>query len=82
MTGQVTVTSVIELTVSDSAGASQLTWTGGGGIYRVFRSDSPSFVISSVLTAAGGTNQTAFLDQTGGLPPMGSAYFYLVMNQF
>ena len=82
MTGQVTVTTVIDLTVTDSGGASQLTWTGGGGIYRVFRSDSPLFAASSVLTPAGGTNQTAFLDQTGGSPPAGTALFYLAMNQF
>jgi len=82
MTGQVTVTTVIQLTVTDAAGATQLTWAGGGGLYRVFRSDSPLFGASTVLTAPGGTNQTSFLDQNGGSPPMGSALFYLVMNEF
>ena len=82
MTGQVTVSDVIQLTVTDAGGATQLAWAGGGGLYRVFRSDSPLFGTSTVLTAAGGTNQTSFLDQTGGSPAMGRAFFYLVMNQF
>jgi plastocyanin len=82
MTGQVTITTVIDLIVSDTGGAFQLTWTGGGGLYRVYRSASPAFTTATVLTASGGTNQTGFLDQTGGTPPPGSASFYLVMNEF
>jgi plastocyanin len=83
MTGSVGVTTVINVDVTDTGGSAALTWTGGGGLYRVFRSDSPLFPSAStvVLTPAGGTNQTSLLD--AALPPAtGSATFYLVMNQF
>lgn len=84
MTGSVVVTTLIDLTTTDLSGAVMLSWTGGGGIYRVFRSSSPLFPATSttVLTPTGGTTQTSFLDQTAGTPPVGSAFFYLVMNQF
>ena len=82
MTGEVTITTVIDLTISDTGGASQLAWSGGGGLYRVYRSDAPAFTTATVLTASGGTTQTDFLDQTGGTPPPGRASFYLVMNEF
>ena len=81
MTGQVTVTSPIDLTVTLVAGSSQLGWSGGGGLYRVYRSDLPSFASSTVLTPAGGTSQTMFGDAGAG-PGVGGAWFYLVMNQF
>jgi plastocyanin len=81
MTGQVTVTSPIDLTVTLVAGSSQLGWSGGGGLYRVYRADLPSFSSSTVLTAAGGTSLTMFSDAGAG-PAAGSAWFYLVMNQF
>ncbi len=83
MTGQVIVTDLIGLTVTDLSGATQLAWTGGGGLYRIFRSDSALFGAGTVvLTPTGGTSQTSFFDQTGGTPAEGKAFFYLVMNQF
>ena len=84
MTGSVGVTMPINVGVTDSSGAALLTWTGGGGLYRVFRSDSPRFPSASttVLTPAGGTNQTSFLDTFSPQPSIGSVSFYLVMNQF
>ena len=81
MTGQVTVTSPIDLTVTLVGGSSQLGWSGGGGLYRVYRADLPSFSSSTVLTAAGGTSLTMFSDAAAG-PAVGSARFYLVMNHF
>src|SRR6266545_2938999 len=42
MVGQVTVTTTIDVTVVDSSGTTKLSWTGGGGSYRVFRSDNPA----------------------------------------
>lgn len=84
MTGSVLVTTLIDLATTDVGGATSLSWTGGGGTYRVFRSTSPLFPDSSttVLTPAGGITQTSFLDQTAGSPPPDGVYFYLVMNQF
>jgi len=80
MNGQVTVTTAIDATASDSAGT--LTWSGGGGLYRVFRSDNPAFTGTGtvVLTPPGGTTKTSISDTTQPAP--GSASFYLVMNQF
>jgi plastocyanin len=83
MTGQVIVTAPIDLAVTDVSGTAQLAWSGGGGLYRVFRSGSAPFGAgTAVLTPAGGTSQTTFSDQTGATPTAGSAFFYLVMNQF
>jgi plastocyanin len=84
MTGSVLVTSPIDLATTDVSGATMLSWTGGGGIYRVFRSNSPLFpaTLTMVLTPTSGTSQTSFLDRTAGSPPAQSAFFYLVMNQF
>ena len=83
MQGQVNVTTLIDLTATDVSGATRLDWVGGGGLYRIFRSDAPQFPAGTVvLTPTGGTNQTSFLDSSGGTPAAGSAFFYLVMNQF
>ena len=84
MTGSVLVTTPIDLTPTDVSGSTLLSWTGGGGTYRVFRSNSPLFpaATTTVLTPPAGTTQTSFLDQTSGAPPPQSAFFYLVMNQF
>ena len=83
MTGQVVVTTLISVTVTASGGAVQLDWSGGSGLYRIFRSTSPLFTsgTTTVLTGAGAQAVT-FTDQNGGIPPVGSANFYLVMNQF
>lgn len=84
MVGTVRVTSVIDARVTSVGGATQLDWTGGGGTYRIFRSTSPAFPAASttVLTGAAGTTLMSFLDSTGDTPPVGGAFFYLVMNQF
>jgi plastocyanin len=82
MTGQVVVTSDIQLATTDSSGSTLLSWTGGGGSYRVFRSDSPLFGAgTTVLTTGTGTSQTSFLD-TGVPPALDKVVYYLVMNQF
>jgi plastocyanin len=83
MTGQVVVTSVIQLATTDSGGSPLLSWTGGGGSYRVFRSDSPLFGAgTTVLTPGTGTAQTSLLDTTGVSPAVDKVVYYLVMNQF
>lgn len=83
MTGQVVVTSDIQLATTDSSGSTLLSWTGGGGSYRVFRSDSPLFGAgTTVLTPGTGTSQTSLLDTTGVPPALDKVVYYLVMNQF
>jgi plastocyanin len=83
MTGQVVVTSVIQLATTDSGGSTLLSWSGGGGSYRVFRSDSPLFGAgTTVLTPGTGTSQTSLLDTTGVPPALDKVVYYLVMNQF
>jgi len=81
MKGQVTVTTKIDVTASETAGTLTLTWTGGGGLYRVFRSDTPAFTgTGTVILTPGGITQMSISDTAQ--PPSGSAAFYLVMNQF
>lgn len=82
MVGQVTETTVIDVTGTDTAGILTLTWVGGRGPYRVFRSDNPAFTGTGtvILTPSGGTTATTLSDILE-LPP-GMAAFYLVMNQF
>ena len=83
MTGQVVVTTDIQLATTDSGGSTLLSWSGGGGSYRVFRSDSPLFGAgATVLTPGTGTTQTSFLDTTGVPPAVDTVTYYLVMNQF
>jgi len=83
MTGQVVVTTPIDLTVTASGSAAQLDWTGGGGTYRIYRSTSPLFTsaTTTVLTGATGTQAVTFLDNAQP-PPAGSVSYYLVMNHF
>jgi len=81
MTGQITVTTVLDGTAGETAGTLSLTWTGGGGLYRVFRSDNPAFTgTGTVILTPGGITQMSISDTAQ--PPSGSAAFYLVMNQF
>jgi len=82
MRGQVTVTTMIDVSADDTAGILTLTWVGGGGLYRVFRSDTPAFTGSGtiVLTPTAGTTATSFSDTAQPVP--GAALCYLVMNQF
>lgn len=82
MTGTVLVTTPIQLTVTDLAPMAVLSWNGGGGLYRIFRADNPLFNAATVLTPPGGAGGGSFNDTTGELPAEGTAFFYLVMNQF
>ena len=83
MVGQVTVTGIIALTVTDSSGTSTLMWGGGGGLYQVIRSDNPAFrgPNTATFTPDGGGGGTTFTDLFTPVPAAGAATFYLVMNQ-
>ncbi|OLD63172.1 MAG: hypothetical protein AUI47_10155 [Acidobacteria bacterium 13_1_40CM_2_68_5] len=83
MVGQVMVTGLIALTVSDSPGTSTLSWGGGGGLYQVIRSDNPAFrgPNTATFTPDGGGGGTMFTDLFTPVPAAGAATFYLVMNQ-
>ncbi len=82
MVGQVTVTGAIALTVGDSSGTSTLSWSGGGGLYQVMRSDNPAFTgpNTATFTPDGGGGGTTFTDLFTPVPAAGAATFYLVMN--
>src|SRR5262245_25456949 len=81
MSGQVVVTTPIQVSVADNAGAVDLTWSGGAAPYRVYRSDSPLFGAGTlVLTPVGGTAATSFSDASGVAPGLDKAFYYLVMN--
>jgi plastocyanin len=82
MTGTVTVTTHIALQAAVSAGSINLSWTGGGALYRVNRSDSPGFTSAgtAVLTPIGGDGGTTFSDPLQ--PPVGGVLFYLVSDKF
>jgi hypothetical protein len=82
MVGTVLLTSTITLDVTDLAPMAVLSWAGGGGLYRIYRADNPLFNGAAVLTPPNGTGGTTFNDTTGELPAEGTAFFYLVMNQF
>jgi hypothetical protein len=59
-----------------------LTWTGGGGLYQVYRSTAPTFGPAAgtvSMAPSGGDAGTTFTDTT--VPPLGSASFYLVGNK-
>jgi plastocyanin len=82
MRGQVTVTSPIVLQASASPGQIDLSWTGGGGLYVVNRSDVPGFVSAGtvVLSPIGGNAGTTFSDTLA--PGLGAVLYYLVTNKF
>lgn len=82
MVGTVLLTSTITVNVTDLPPMGVLSWTGGGGLYRIFRADNALFNNATVLTPPNGVGGTSFNDTTGDLPPEGTAFFYLVMNQF
>jgi plastocyanin len=83
MSGQVIVTTTIQVSVADNAGTVDLTWSGGAAPYRVYRSDSPLFGAGTqVLTPVGGIGTTAFSDASGTAPALDKAFYYLVMNEF
>lgn len=81
MVGQVVVTTPIQVR-ADSASPFVLSWTGGGGIYRVLRSNAASFATpaTETLTPVEGVTETTFTDEL--LPDRGKVLYYLVMNKF
>ncbi len=84
MVGQVVLTPLIDLTATDMAGATSLSWTGGGTNYRVFRSDNALFTGPNTIALApdGGSAGTSLNDFLAPAPAVGQATFYLVMNLF
>jgi plastocyanin len=81
MAGEVDITSDIHLSVSDSPASALLSWTGGSGLYRVFRSDSASFVspVNATFAPDGGDGGTSFSDPAPVAP--GTVHFYLVQDK-
>jgi plastocyanin len=84
MVGLVTLTTPIVLTMNDTSGTPRLSWTGGGGSYQVYRSDTPQFTgpNTAKLTPDGGGAGTTLTDLVSPQPDLGRANFYLVMNLF
>jgi plastocyanin len=85
MVGQVVVTTLIDMRTTDTAGMTSLSWTGGGGSYQVFRSDTPAFITGPgtlKFSPNGGSAGTTFTDTSAIQPDPGRAYFYLAMNLF
>ena len=82
MTGSVQVTTKIALTADESGTDLVLTWTGGGGSYRIFRGSTPALTGTgtSVLSPDSGSAGTVFTDPTP--PPLGQTLFYYVGNLF
>jgi len=84
MVGLVTLTTAIELNVNDTAGTPRLSWTGGGGSYQVYRSDTPRFTGPNTarLTPDGGSAGTTLTDLVSPQPAAGAVNYYLVLNLF
>ncbi len=82
MVGNVAVTVLIDVAAKDASGTLTLSWTGGSGSYRVFRSDTPAFTgtATTTLSPDAGSSGTTFTDSTQ--PSLGKAAFYLVMDLF
>jgi len=82
MIGAVSVTTLIDPTATEASGTLTLTWSGGSGSYRVFRSDNPAFTgaATATLSPDAGASGTTFTDTTQPTP--GKAAFYLVMDLF
>jgi hypothetical protein len=78
----VAVTTRIVVQASDNAAQLVLIWTGGGGMYQVFRSNIPAFTGAGtvILAPDAGATGTTFTDATQ--PAVGSTAYYLVMNKF
>ena len=81
-TGEVQITSTIDLQITILPGAAQLSWTGGSGSYRVHRSDDAAFIGVQTVTLGpdGGPNGTTLLETPE--PSTGSAFFYIVTNLY
>ncbi len=80
MRGNVNVTPPIVATAAAASGIFTLTWSGGSGLYKVFRSGSPAFPAPLVPMSPDGNDAgTSFTDFVQPAP--GSALFYLVINE-
>lgn len=81
MTGEVDVTTDIHLSVAEVSGSALLTWTGGSGVYRAFRSAAPAFVGPSNATFVpdGGDSGTSLSDSEP--VPVGTVLYYLVLDK-
>ncbi len=82
MTGSVRVTTVIAASASTTGSDIILTWTGGGGSYRIFRGPTAALTGTgvSVLSPDAGSAGTTFTDTT--VPALGQTLFYYVGNLF
>lgn len=82
MLGEVVVTGPIDLTASETSGVLTLDWSGGSGLYTVFRSDDPRFAgpATTMFAPDAGDTGTSFRDLAQ--PDPGRALFYLVMNKY
>ena len=82
MTGEVEISDDIRLALSEEPPGTLLSWSGGGGLYRVHRSTAPSFVAPGTASffPSGGETGTTFTDAERPLP--GQALFYIVVNAF
>ena len=80
-TGEVVVTPPILLSAGENAGGLLLTWSGGSGLYRVFRSNNPGFTGAATqsFTPDAGAAGVSFTD--AAQPDPGRALFYLVINK-
>lgn len=78
--GRVVVTEPILLAVTESGDAANLSWSGGSGQYRVFRSPNPLFVGTGQveLVPDGGASGTTLTDVP--MPGIGEVAFYHVAN--
>ena len=79
--GLVVVTDSIQLEAAESSSVLNLSWTGGSGLYRVYRSPNPRFVGpgQQVFPPGGGDAGTTFSDPT--VVGVGEALFFLVNNK-
>lgn len=82
MTGSVQVTTVIVASASTTGSDIILTWTGGGGSYRIFRGPTANLTGTgvSILSPDAGSAGTTLTDPT--LPTLGQTLFYYVGNLF
>jgi plastocyanin len=80
--GNVVITDPILLAISESSGILNLSWSGGGGSYHVFRSPNPNFagLDQQEFVPDGGETGTTLVDNPS--VAVGEAIFYLVINKF
>jgi len=79
MTAGVTVTTPILVQALGDVSSLDLSWSGGGGAYRVLRSPIPNFTAPTTFQPIGGDAGTSFTDPA--VVNVGSINFFLVMNK-